>query len=531
MLADASIRAAVSEILQRSERQPDADKVRATFVDVGIASQLENRNNQLVFGRRGTGKTHILRILEQKLALTPTNAVLYIDARTLGSTSQFSDSSIAIPYRCTALFRDILSEIHNALREHLVHMEDPGAHASLELLSRLAQVATEPVEAKADERVASTERHQEQRESTLNASVSVEATAAVSGSLGRSTTRSKEVNRSYAVQKCDKVVFPEVRSLLTDILKGARSTLFLLVDEWSSLPVDIQPFLAEFFKRAFFPNPHIVVKIAALEFRSAFNSHLDGGQLTGFELGADVSSTLDIDDYYVFDRNPIGVANAFAEMLLRHIGSELPPHYLRDKYEIETAVQLRDRLFASPEAFDDLVRASEGVARDMINVFSTAYFDCGQKARASIHLKAVEEAARQWYEQDKVRNLDEQLRKMLSRLVDNVIGKRHARSFLVPRELEKHPVIQRLFDARILHLVLRGYADKETPGTRYNIYTLDYGTYVDLRQTSKSPERELFSAPPSQPELPLVSPEDQFIVPFDDKRSIRRIVLSRDVLE
>ena len=56
-----------------------------------------------------------------------------------------------------------------------------------------------------------------------------------------------------------------------------------------------------------------------------------------------------------------------------------------------------------------------------------------------------------------------------------MIGDRKARSFLLPRELAAHPLIQRLFDLRVLHLVQRGYADKDRPGVRYNIYTLDYG--------------------------------------------------------
>ena len=66
----------------------------------------------------------------------------------------------------------------------------------------------------------------------------------------------------------------------------------------------------------------------------------------------------------------------------------------------------------------------------------------------------------------------------------------------------------------------RGYADKVNPGIRYNIYTLDYGTYVDLMGTSKQPVTD-FLEPGSEPDL---------IVPFDDKRSIRRIIFDEDVL-
>jgi hypothetical protein len=92
---------------------------------------------------------------------------------------------------------------------------------------------------------------------------------------------------------------------------------------------------------------------------------------------------------------------------------------------------------------------------------------------------------------------------------------------LIPRELEKNHTIQALFDARVLHLMRRGYADKENPGVRFSIYTLDYGTYVDLLNTSNAPAVELQDKP---------SEDSDFVVPFDDKRSIRRIVLRGDVL-
>ena len=108
---------------------------------------------------------------------------------------------------------------------------------------------------------------------------------------------------------------------------------------------------------------------------------------------------------------------------------------------------------------------------------------------------------------------------MLRNIIDDVIGQRKARSFLLPRELERHPVVQRLFDARILHHMQRGYADKDNPGIRCNIYTIDYGAYVDLIGTSKEPEVDLLERSGSG-----------VIVPFDDKRSIRRIVLKEEAL-
>ena len=71
------------------------------------------------------------------------------------------------------------------------------------------------------------------------------------------------------------------------------------------------------------------------------------------------------------------------------------------------------------------------------------------------------------------------------RITDEVIGTSRARSFLRSRELATHPIIQRLFDLWVLHLMQRGYADKDRPSVRYNIYTLDYRTHLDLMNTSR----------------------------------------------
>jgi hypothetical protein len=304
------------------------------------------------------------------------------------------------------------------------------------------------------------------------------------------------------------------------VILGA--TFFILLDEWSSIPFDLQPYLAEFLKRGILPNPSVVVKIASLEYRSHFGFRHDNGEFTGIEVGSDVSAALDIDDYFIYDRNQDSVIDIFSEILYRHLDSELPERYLESTLNIPNSIVARSRLFTNKNVFTELVRASEGIPRDLINIFSSAFFDARRRARDTIDQKAVLAAARQWFEQDKQKNLDQELSDTLRRIVDEVIGRRRARSFLISRELEKYRMIQRLFDSRVLHLMQRGYADKDNPGTRYNIYTLDYGTYVDLLNTSKEPQLELQADSTESADT---------VVPFDDKRSIRRIVLTEAILE
>ena len=450
MVQDPELTKAVAAIPQRSERQQDLIKLVGAFVDVGIMAQVQNTNNQIIYGRRGTGKTHIFRVLGSTLESRPKNVVVYIDARTLGSTSQFVDTSVPLPTRCTALFRDILAEIHDKLLDHVVNVGGPEADAGLNDLSELGRVVTEPFTTKVPENEATRIVKKSSEQTTTGISATFGTNPQLKAGLDTTSVRGVEAERSikYVVASEDKIIFPAVASHLRSILHRLGSQLYILIDEWSSLPTDVQPYLAEFFKRAFLAMPQVTVKIAALEHRSVFRTERSSG-IVGFEMGADISANIDIDDYYVFDRNPDRITDVFGDMLVKHLRNELPPDYLEKQFGIRTGQELASKLFSERAVFQELVRASEGVARDLLNIFSTSYFATHRKGKEKIERAAVLEGARQWFEQDKEGNLDASLRRVLRRITDEVIGTRRARSFLLPRELGDHPVIQRLFDPSV----------------------------------------------------------------------------------
>lgn len=524
MIRDQELTAAVAQIVQRSERQEDAHKLVGTYVDFGLLPQLNNNNHQIFYGRRGTGKTHVMKVLQSRLAAKAENTVVYMDCRMLGSTSQFSDSTVPLPRRCLALFRDFLLAIYRDVLEHIVSYPSSRANEALDEIDRFAACITEPISVIRAERLGVEVESSYEREqggvgklsaSPADLKADLDFNTRVSGRF--SGARSAQ----YSVHSEDKVVFPELLTSLRRVLECAETRLYVLVDEWSSLPLDIQPYLAEFLKRGIVPLVSATLKISALEQRSRFSERGARGQI-GFELGADIATAPDLDDYFVFDRNPEQITDVYADVLVKHLSSELPPRYLAERYSIRSGGDLASRMFTERSTCAELARASEGVMRDLINIFTQAYFNAQRRSRDNIDKRAILESARQWFEQDKAQYLDDQLQDVLRRIVDEVIGKRRARSFLLPRELEKNITIQKLFDARVLHHMQRGYADKDNPGVRYNIYAIDYGAFVDLLGTSRQPQIDLL-----QPELD-VGPD--LVVPFDDKRSIRRIILDRAML-
>ncbi|WP_428567735.1 MAG: hypothetical protein ACP59X_08355 [Solidesulfovibrio sp. DCME] len=520
LLKDKTFYRAVSNILQRSERQSDIEKLVDIYVDVGIIPQLENNNNQIIYGRRGTGKTHVFKVLKKKFEEEINTSAIYIDCRVLGSTAQFSDDTYEMRVRCLALFRDFMQIIHNELLDLIAQVSGKNSERLFDLLFQLSNAFSSDKEDVVREEVVVIEKDKVAQ--NVSAGVAVGQTGlSIKADMGGSLEIGKDITEKFKVKRDDKVIFGDIHYFVKEILSVLQYRLVLLVDEWSSLPLDIQPYLSEFIKRAFFANELVVVKIASLEYRSEFNMPFKGG-LLGFEPGADISIALDIDDYYVYDRSPEQISNLFLDIVYRHIKSELPTGYLDEEYGIDTSQGLAWCIFTTEKVYNELARAAEGVVRDLINIFTIAFFDTVRRGRERIDQRSVLEAAREWFEKDKNESLDTPLRDLLSKIINEVIGHRSARSFLLPKELQKNSNIQKLFDLRILHLVQRGYADKDNPGKRYNIYTLDYGTYVDLLKTSRQPKDYVSVAD---------THDGDWIVPFDDKRSIRRIVLTSEFID
>lgn len=163
------------------------------------------------------------------------------------------------------------------------------ADAAMEALANLQESFLRPVETVSQESIRTTSSVEAGIEQSRGASVGINAKGSLAISAGKressSETSQRSVSAKFSVSSEDKVIFPAVNFYLSKVLELANTTLFVLVDEWSSLPLDIQPYLSEFLKRSVLPIKRAVAKIAALEQRSRFEMTGERGAI-GFELGA-----------------------------------------------------------------------------------------------------------------------------------------------------------------------------------------------------------------------------------------------------
>lgn len=507
---------AVNEVmLQLSKRaeQYDRSHLIASFVDVGaLLSVLMNRDNQVIFGRRGTGKTHVLAYLSEQLK-SKGDLVVQIDMRSVGSSGGiYADPTKPLSERATRLLIDVLQDVHRGLSDLVLKDQSLQYEELHPLLEKFADsTVTVRVEGTISEGSAAKAVGQD----AFALNMGVDAIPKFSAESRLETERSVSQGRT-GVEKIT-VIFGAVRQCLVDFVSALGSRrLWILLDEWSEVPLDLQPILADLLRRTVFPVSGVSVKIAAIEQRTNFRVHdSSSSSYVGIEIGADIAASVNLDEYMVFENNPQKAAAFFQELLYKHATA------LTDQVKAgwpTTAVRFVDELFTQKAAFEEFVRSSEGVPRDAINIIGLAAHASGDQR---VSVKEIRQAARTWYHRSKegaVQTKPDALN-LLRWIIDDVIKERQAKAFLL-RSGDKDELIDFLYDSRILHVIRYGVSAQDIPGQRFTVYNIDYGCYVDLLATKNAP-KGLFEA---ESEAGI----DYVTVPATDYRSIRRSILDLD---
>jgi hypothetical protein len=235
----------------------------------------------------------------------------------------------------------------------------------------------------------------------------------------------------------------------------------------------------------------------------------------GIELGADMGAHINLDDFLVYEGNEDRSRDFFGRLFHKQVLSVAETSGLSALSLLTTPADVIRTGFTDSRAFDELVRAAEGVPRDAIYIAARAASRAGQDL---LSVPGVRTAAQSWYQTDKSRPLSsrEQAQRLLEWIIRKVIREKRARAFLVNQRNTQDPLLLALFDARVLHVVRRGYSAQDDPGERFDVWSIDYGAYVDLLKTRFSPMGALAVG------------EDDHVgidVPMQDLRAIRRAIL------
>jgi hypothetical protein len=521
---------ALQDVEKRAERSDDDQHVLNTYVEAGaLVSALQAADNGILYGRRGTGKTHALRYLAESERASG-NFVIYLDVdKDVGSTEGiYADARLPVAERATRLLVDVIGLIHTALIEHGFATENIQLIETLDkIFDHMGEVVV------ADEAESETTQGAElSRSGGTQASAGIGSggpTAQVSMSETASATRTAQARFRSTGPVRHRVHYGAVGDLMQKAIAEVQVGRFwILFDEWSSLPLDLQPYLGDALRRIFFAAPRVTVRIAAIPHRTEWRilRESENGYI-GLEVGAELFPLLDLDEFVVFpsrsrEEQISRASEFFRALLFRHLNHILGQGGAE---ALDTPEQMASLLFTQSTALQEMIRAAEGVPRDALSIVSRAALRAGEDKVSTDHIR---DAAEQVYLMTKAALLNgvPAARALLDVIIRDVISAKKARAFLLAPDDTEHQLVQQLVDDRILHIIKRGYSSKDEPGVRYDVLQIDYGCYVQLLRTKSAPV-SLFgeSGPSDDMALGAMYAGASIDVPEDDYRAIRRAVL------
>jgi len=179
------------------------------------------------------------------------------------------------------------------------------------------------------------------------------------------------------------------------------------------------------------------------------------------------------------------------------------------------------------------VRAAEGNCRDFLCIFSKSFFE-GYRQHGganAISIPHVRSAAAGWFDNEKYANIRDEKGPCdtLKFIINQVITGYKSRTFMVEASKASSSALTRLLNERVLHKLSGFYSHQDRAGERYELFCVDYGAYVKFKDTKNEPYQIVM--PLTNELASLNNDERRYMVPLDDKRSIRRIVFDPDMLK
>ena len=381
----------------RSERH---EHFLALFVAVPQIAVLEKSDWQVIYGRRGTGKTFLLGVTESRSRGAIQTRADYFRRRDLCIRLSAQDfvaspvggTEVSDKDRGTAYFQMFLEILCEEISQRVdTVLGSPGfldvvtggrkrlkgqlEDATLELLS-LAQIGS-PVTGFADQKLVKDQKFEKTKSSEMGGKIAVSvdpnkpsasAGATLQGSRSTSTSKQEQMHSESAVVPR----YSQVRRKLLEIIELLNvRRINILIDEWSVLDTHattaIQPQFAELLKRSFAGTDKISVKIATNRYQTKLNNQGSSDSFLGLKLNADIFEGANLDRVLLRDSD---LARFFENMLFKRMSFGVPD--LRAFLDSERSLKASfiTSIFRTRGAFVELVKGAAGVPRDFLNLFN-----------------------------------------------------------------------------------------------------------------------------------------------------------------
>lgn len=438
------------------------DETQVEFLDPRqFKPRLINKQNQVVFGRRGSGKSLLLKTLNKD-----NEDYIYIKS----NLEDYKDTSFPNS------ILHVLIEFLIGIVEFLENIQFGFFQFKLKYRRHLLiKKINEKIEEYKNQ-IKIPDLYDEEIREKANSSINgeVEANKGIAKvKMGGSYNTEKESHKSFLREKLNllKNEIPELKSLLKEISKFKQKTsIFLGLDDFYFIRKQEQPFFIDFFHRLT-KDTKLYIKVGTIRYRSKLYTTSKESYI-GTELGHDIQE-IDLD--YTLDR--FDLMQTFLKELL-------------DEAILNSKSDLKISNLFSENGLKQLCLASGGVPRDFLSLFIKLRNYVGYNKTIS-KIDVTEVAINNFKNKTDAFAKDsaeekEVLENYLNYLKNFLLEIKRTNIFLISNpDLENFPqisqAIKELTDLRMIHLVEPITSSAPSDGKKYSAYMIDIGLYANSK--------------------------------------------------
>jgi hypothetical protein len=429
------------------------------FVDSRSSrARLLSKQNHVVFGRRGSGKTTLVNSTKS----SNDHLDLYLNLEDYKDIT-FPNIVIRILVQMFTMLGEQIKATYPWYKPSLnsLRCQRTIRQVSTSLSAFLHEPDQETCE------VSTNESYQNE----LSASGKFKS---VSSGAKHQRGKSTQVKRNLPKDKTNylKIELTTYKKLIVSISSlFSNKPIFLIFDDLYFVPKAVQPDLVDYFHRLT-KGTALFLKIATIRHRSKLYRR-EGGQHVGAEANHDI---FEVDMDYTLDN--------FDEL------QDFMHKLLENAIQQSNSTIALDEIFAG-DGFAQLSLASGGVPRDFLSLFVTLANQAAATGRAIGKIQVTDAAisnigAKVESMKKDSGSEDAILEGYLSRIKHFVYDEKRTNTFLISKEdLESNnqvrQAIRELVDLRLIHLVDHNTSKAPSDGRRYEAYILDIGLYDNPR--------------------------------------------------
>ncbi len=439
-----------------------SDQTAGTYIDPhGNIERLNSKQNQIIFGRRGSGKSLLIKALKtnsvNEAIYTKVNIEDYKDI-------SFPDSILQV---LNSFLKQLINEVENDYKFYQLRrmIQARGLTKKLKsIINENKRTLREPD--RFDKGIVVTDNHQSLASAEIKSNIG-------SIKVGEDIGAEVKTTKTFLVDKLSnlKKDIPNIKELIILVSKYFNGKhIFLVLDDFYFLKRQEQPFFIDYFHRLTKDTP-LYLKVATIRFRSSLYTTAE--TYIGIEIGHDAQS-IELD--YTLDK--FKVLEDFMWEVLQNANTTS-----NAKVDLDSLI--------SNNAFKYLCLASGGVVRDFLSLFLKVGEEIN-KGKTSISKPDVIEIAisniQNKFDALETDSADEkeELERYLNYVKNFLVTEKRTNICLIGlQDIERFPNIKQsikeLVDLRLLHQVEPNISAKQSDGQRYSAYMIDVGLFPGPR--------------------------------------------------